>query len=513
MRSILKATAVLGSASILTMLIGLLSAKMFAVLLGPGGYGSLGVLQSLLGLSGMIAGVGVSAGLVRNGARALADGDVRQVAAFRAGAWLLCGFLGGPSAILMILFRVPLSNLVLGTPDQGGAVAITAIGVVFALIAGIQLGILTAHHQVRILARCTVVSTVLGALFSVPMIWWWGSAGIPWAVLASCVASWSCSAYYVQQYQPRPDVQPSRREVLLAAGVLLRFGAPYTASLLVCTGFLIALPVFALHAINAEAAGLYRAAATLAVAYWGVLGASFSQDYYPRVSAVANQKEALCQLINQQHRIVLLLGGPIILGILTLGPYLVPLVFSQQFASSAVLLEWQLLGDVFRLAAWTMAFVVLAHSGSFIYFCLELVGGLTLLILSWMGMRWVGLEGLGLGLVGFPIIYYLVCWGIMRRTIGFQLTKQNVMHFATVIAFAFSICLLRYLGFEKARTPVAFLLTAIVSAYSFHVLWREVGGFRGLRASMFQSETLVPPQPGQRLFLPRLTHLAHPTSE
>ena len=86
MKSILKATVVLSSASIVSILTGLVSAKVSAVLLGPGGLGYMGLLQSLLGLSGMLAGMGVGTGLVRAGARALAGKDERQEAALRGGA-------------------------------------------------------------------------------------------------------------------------------------------------------------------------------------------------------------------------------------------------------------------------------------------------------------------------------------------------------------------------------------------------------------------------------------------
>src|SRR5256885_4249888 len=100
MKSILKATAVLSSASVVSILMGLVSAKVSAVLLGPGGLGYMGLLQSLLGLSGLIAGMGVGTGLVRAGARALAEHDARQEAALRAGAWRLCWGLGGLAFLL-----------------------------------------------------------------------------------------------------------------------------------------------------------------------------------------------------------------------------------------------------------------------------------------------------------------------------------------------------------------------------------------------------------------------------
>src|SRR5207245_9084290 len=113
MNSILRATVILSIGSIVSILFGLASSKVLAVLLGPGGYGYWGLLQSLVGLSALIA-VGIGAGLVREGANALAHEDHMRVASLRIGAWLLLGMLGGLGVVLMGIFRIPLSCWVLG---------------------------------------------------------------------------------------------------------------------------------------------------------------------------------------------------------------------------------------------------------------------------------------------------------------------------------------------------------------------------------------------------------------
>jgi antigen flippase len=404
------------------------------------------------------------------------------VAALRSGAWLLCGILGGTAALVMTVARVPLSRLMLGGPEHGDAVVITAVSLLLLLGGSIQSGILNTHQRVSALALSSILSSVVGTCLSLLIIWRWRTAGVPWAILATCFVPWAVSAYYVHRLQPPSDLRPNRKEAFAAAAGLLRFGAPFTASLLVGAGVLTTLPVIVLHALGAEAAGYYRAASAVAVSYLGFVTASLSQDYYPRVSAVADKKDVLCRLINEQHRLVLLLGGPIILGMLALAPYIVPLIYSRQFSPSVDLLEWQLLGDIFRLAAWTMAFVILGRSGGVIFFGLEAGAGASLLLFSWLGMRWYGLEGLGMGFVGCSIFYYLLNWAIVRRTIGLRWTTQNASLLMTLIACGLVIRLLPELGMERLRTPVALALAALMSGYSLLVLWREAGGSTELLA-------------------------------
>jgi antigen flippase len=480
MKSILKATVVLSSASIVSILTGLVSAKVSAVLLGPGGLGYMGLLQSLLGLSGMLAGMGVGTGLVRAGARALAGKDERQEAALRGGAWLLCWSLGGLAALLMIGLRTPLSRMMLGDARHGGAVVLVGAALLFTLAAGLQISTLNAHHRVSELARVGMLSSVFGVGFSLLIIWVWRARGIAGALLATTIVSWAVSYYYARRRTPVPRVPLTLNEKWVSARGLLRFGGPFTASMLVGAGVQLTLPVFVLHLLGTDNVGFYRAATAVSTNYLGFLIAAMAQDYYPRVSAVGDQTASLGRLINDQYRLVLLLGGPIILGMLALVPYLVPLLYSRQFTPTVALLEWQLIGDIFKFTAWTMSFVILARSGSLTFFCVELVGGASLLIFSWLGMRWSGLEGVGLGFVLCNAIYYLLCWIILRRSTGLRWTRENVLLFLAITIAAFIIRALPYLGWERARTPVALALAALVGLVSLYVIWDQIGGSKGL---------------------------------
>ena len=499
MKSILKATAILSSASAVSIAMGVVSAKILSVLLGPSGMGYMGLLQSVLGLSVMIAGMGVGAGIVRSGAPALQQNDAKAEAALRTGAWILFLLIGGITAMLLILLRASVSRAMLGDVRHEGAVVIITAGVLLTMAAGILSSILNAHHRVSELARLAILNSIFGVACTVLIIWKWQARGIVWAVLAGCLINWAVSFYYARKSTPRPTVQVSGREAWSAARTLLRFGGPYTASMLVGAGTLLVLPILVLHALGTENVGFYRAAAAISVNYLGFLIAAMAQDYYPRVSAVSNNPEQLCRLINEQHRLLLLIAAPIILGMLALVPYLVPLVYSPKFVPATALLEWQLIGDILKFGAWTMSFVILARSGSLVFFLIEFIGGATMLLFSWIGMRWLGLEGLGLGFVGCCTVYYIVCLIILRRDIALRWSKTNLLIFLAAIAFAVVVRVLPYIGLIHLRTPLALILAALAASVSVYVIWGELGGVQAIlkrRSTPTQSgEEAIAPAP------------------
>ncbi len=482
MKSILRATAVLGSSSIVGILVGLVSAKFSAVLLGPNGVGLIGLLQSLVGLSGLIAGMGIGVGLIRAGAFALAEEDYVHFAALRSGAWLIVGVLGTLALAFIYLFRVPISQWILGTPELEGSVALMGVVLVFNLASGLQVSILNAYHRVGVLAKIGILNSVLGTSATLSLIWLWREQGIAPAMIASAAVSWAISYSFLKRNPGIVQRQPTRKAVFDAAWSLLRFGAPYTVSMLVGTGVQMMLSIVVLHSLDTANVGFYRAAVAVSGTYLGFLLSAMAQDYYPRISAVGGQPLVLVDLVNQQHRLVMMLGIPMILGTLALAPYLVPLVYSPQFYPAVDVLEWQLIADILKFSSWTMSFVILAHSGSVVFFLVELIGGVTTLLTSWVGLSLFGLEGIGISFLATYMVYYLVVWGIVRREIPLVWTNENKLMLLAALLAALVIRLLPFLGLQPLRLPVALSLALLAGAGSAYAIWKEVGGLKSVQA-------------------------------
>jgi O-antigen/teichoic acid export membrane protein len=482
MKSILRATTILGSSSIVTILVGLVSAKAWALLLGPSGLGTMGLLQSLVGLAGLVTGMGVGTGLVRMGANALERGDDHHLAALRWAIWLLFWSLGVCAVVVLAIFRVPISVAMLGGPEQSASVVLMGFALLFSLAAGLQTSLLNAYHRVGALAKLAIFNSLLGTAVSLALVWFWREQGIAPAIIAGTTVNYCVSGYFLRREVGAAISRPTRREVAGAAWSLLRFGAPYTASLLVGTGVQLAMPALISHTLGIEGVGFYRAAVAISVNYLGFLLLAMGQDYYPRVSAASDRPAELAHLVNQQHRLVMLLGVPIILGALALAPYLVPLIYSRQFLPTVDILEWQLIGDLFKFSSWTMGFIMLARSRSVAFFFAELSFGLSTLVSSWLGMRWFGLAGLGIGFLTAYVVLYLVNWMIVRREIGLIWTKGNKHMMLVALLAALVIRVLPLAGLEGLRTPVALSFALLAAFGSLYVIWQELGGAQYVRA-------------------------------
>lgn len=472
MKSILRATAILSSSSIASILLSLVSAKVMALYIHPEGYGYYGLLQSFVSVTSLLAGVGMATGIVKLGAASAARDEATRIASLRWASWLIFAVLGALAMVVISVFREGLSQLVLGQHHHGGMILLMGVASLFTVATNIQVGTLNAYHRVGALAKNGILNTFLSSSFSIASVIIWRARGIPVAVLGGAIVTWIVSQTFLNREVGRPLRAPLST-VLQDAKALLRFGGPYMASMFVGTGVQMLLPILVLHLLNPESVGYYRAAAAISVGYLGFLVTAMGQDYYPRVSAAAHEPAQLISLINAQHRLVMVLVVPMILGTLALTPYLVPLIYSAKFHPAVDILEWQLIGDLFKFASWTMSFAVLARCAPSLYFLTECVGGAVTLGTTWFGIKLLGMQGLGISFLVTYVVYYCIVWVVIRREIPLRLSGTNRGLFFAGIVGAMVIRILPATPFSHDRTAVALSLALLAGIFSLMILWRD----------------------------------------
>jgi enterobacterial common antigen flippase len=473
-KSILHAIAVLSVSSSLSMFVGLLTFKVLAVVLGPVGFGFFGLLQNLIALWEMIGSMGIGVALVRSGASALADGNSAELAHLKKAAIALFMVLGGPTAIVLITFREEVGYWMLGGVEYAVCVVLLTAAVLFRICTNFQIGFLNAIHRVSVMARANILESLLVSMIYIVSVYLFEmDAVVPMLIVAAAVSA-LISRHYLLREMP-PCAEPSPVELVKqSAKTLLSIGCPYTASLIVGAGVQLLLPAMVMHVLTPLSVGQYRAAVSISVACSSFLIASISKDYYPRVSAASNNPAMLALIVNYQLSAMLLLGSPIILTGITVAPYAIPLLFSPDFGPAAEVLEWQMIGEIFRLSSWTMSFVILVRCSGTVYFLIELLAGITMFSTSWLCLEFWGLRGLGISFLITYILYNILVLLVVRHDIKLIVTSLNKKILLLTVASAVTIPLTSWTRVSEYKIYIAMSLTAIVTASCICALRRNL---------------------------------------
>jgi PST family polysaccharide transporter len=202
--------------------------------------------------------------------------------------------------------------------------------------------------------------------------------------------------------------------------------------------------------------------------YIGFLLGSMEVDYLPRLTEAIHRHERATKLVNEQTEMMLLIAGPILLGILTISPWLVQMLYSTSFIPAVEILQWQVLGDILKLIGWPMGFIILAKGRGKLFMATQFHWNAIYLLILWLGIESMGIIILG---VGF-FVAYIFQVGLLRivagRLIGFSFQQKNLyIFFSLLLAAGFILIVAR----EKMLTAAIAggFLTLFFATYSF---WR-----------------------------------------
>lgn len=399
-RRILHATSLLGGATAVNLLIGMLRSKLVAVLLGPSGVGLMGMYQSITGLVSTVAGCGLNYSAVRELSEASAATDEDRVReAVRTFRSLSLG-LGLVGTLVMAIFAWPFSMLMFENGTEAVALAWLSLTIGGALVSNYYTVLIQSSQQIAALARMNVLGSLLGSIVSVGCFALWHRQGLVPALLAGTFVQGALAWWYARSARFRASggfAIPDRA----ISGRLLRVG-----SMMVLLGLLSSLVMFTQRLMllrwSGEAdVGVFQSAISLSGMYAGYILGAMGTDFLPRLSAVTSEPETMNRLVNEQTRVALLLGLPGIAGTITFAPLIIPLFYSEQFSSAVPVLQWMAMGVFGRLVSWPLGFVLIAMGRMKAGALADILGhvinlGVTALLFSWFGVVSTGLAAMAM---------------------------------------------------------------------------------------------------------------------
>jgi PST family polysaccharide transporter len=384
LRRVILTTGLFGSSSLGNLAVGMLRVKLCAVLLGPSGIALVGVLGTLAQGSTIVFGLGLRGGGVRELAaspnRTYRDDVRRALTLAHVGLGIL-------AATLLWAFRTEVAILLFGDTEHASLVAWSGVGVLLTLVGTANTAVLQGLRHIRSLALGSTLSTLLGSSLAVAAVYAMGMDGIWLFVLGVPAMSALVSAAILHITAPLPTVRHSMARM----PAILHHVLPLGLVFMVATVLPILAKLWGVSAVYRQVgtidAGLVQVTWTISMQYIGLVMASLASDYYPRLSAAP--QSALTRMVNDQARVSLLIGVPLVIALIALADVVVPLMYSRSFTGSVPLVQWNLIGDLFRIISWPLGFLLLSKRsaatflGTQLLWFLVLIGSFFALLPTW----------------------------------------------------------------------------------------------------------------------------------
>lgn len=434
-KTILRASSIIGGASVINIAAGLVKMKVVAVMLGPAGVGLLGLYQNLVQTAGLVSGLGVA----RSGTRQIAAAGpaavdrVRRALFWGALVQALLGAIGFWLASSWIAARL------IADPARTSEVAWLSLGVGLTVAGGAQGALLNGLRRVGDIARVQAGSGVLSAALGVILLWIWEANGLIALVLVGPMVSFTLGHVYVSRLD-RPAGPPESALVLAREwAATTRLGLAFMVSSLVTMLGFLAARVLVQRELGADGLGQFQAAWAIGMTYLGFVLGAMGTDYYPRLTAsIVNPVEAT-RLVNEQTEVALLLCGPVLVALLGCAPWVFWLLYTPEFGPAVDILRWQILGDILKVMSWPLGFVMLAAGTGKTFILAETLGIAVFVIGVFVGLPLIGVTATGLAFLALYIVYLpLVRW-IGGQLIGFRWSRSVRAQAAMLIGSAVAV--------------------------------------------------------------------------
>lgn len=422
---ILKSTFTIGMSSAVSVGFSIVRMKLLAVLLGPTGVGLFGLYSLVADLAVAVAGMGVQSSGVRQVAESVGSGESARLSRAASVLNAVSLALGIVGALLLAALALPISVLTFGDPLQAWGVALLGVAVFLRLAVGAPIALIQGTRRIGDFARMTIFSAVLNTLVTVPLVFFFGEAGIVPSLIAMALTTYVAALWYRRRIviAAAPAALPElRRE----AGALLRLGSAFMVTALFGTGSAYLIRVLIQQQAGVDAAGLYQAAWTIGALYAGFILQAMGTDFYPRLTALAGDHGRFNRLVNEQARIGILLAGPGLLATMTLAPLVMAVLYTAEFQPAVSLLRWLCLGMLLRVVAWPIGYIILAKAANRMMLWAEGASAVVSVALVWLLLPVLGLDGVGVAFVGLYVWHGVLVYVLVRRLSDFRWSLANL---------------------------------------------------------------------------------------
>nr|WP_242461250.1 O-antigen translocase [Citrobacter freundii] len=414
---IIKAIFLTTISTVVKVLSGVIINKFISLYIGPSGLAVIGQFQNISGIIQTVASAGLTNGVVKY----TSENSYRNT--LWSSALKITIALSTFSAIILVVFSFYLSRYFLNNSNYYYIFILFGFTIFFFSINQLLLAIISGLKRMRFYIVINIIQSIYSLVFTALLIYFLNLDG----ALIAMVTNQSI-VFFILLWLLRNDkdikLECFKEHYDINYGLkLLRFSLMTIVSVLCLPISSLIIRNYIGSHLSWDFAGYWQAINYISTMYLLVITTVLSVYYLPRLSSVFDKK----LLINEITKNSIVLIPLTIIGagfIFLLKDWIVLLLFSKSFESMLVLLKYQLIGDVVKITACLLSYLMLAKAMTKIFIYTEIFSAISLTLLSIYFLDNYGFIGLSYAYLINNIIYFCV---ILFVAIRYFLDEKNFM--------------------------------------------------------------------------------------
>lgn len=459
MRRMLKVTALMSSTTVINIILNTIKVKVMAILIGTSGMGVFSLFQSiynvLLSLGGIVAGGSVVKAVAEtNTSKNHYQLQILQFLLIRMA--LLTGLLSG---LIIYLFSKPIALKIFDDISFQPDIQLMSFVPVIINLSLFWQSWLNGLRQVKKIAKIRLFSSFIITISTIVLLYFFHEDAIIYIILILPVPAFIISRLKSDSLGKPKQIITRKSFIdilnviklgmaLVIVSLIFQFGIFYARSLITEYGGL-------------ASTGIVFASWAISMSYVEIFLSALSVEYYPRLVELKNDLNATNQLINKQINLLLMVIFPVLIGLYILAPFIIPLLYSENFNQASSILRYQLIGDIFKIMSWILGYVLIVHGYIKISLLLQIQWIAVYLLFLLFGFESFGLDITGIAFLASYLLNFILVFIFLSSKIKLKFTQKNTQLISSIIVISVLLVSLHYFSIESLMVTIIQFIIAL----------------------------------------------------
>lgn len=482
-KKMVKSTAIFGGAQIIQMFVAILKVKFIALFQGSEGVGFNAIFQSTIAVITSFSFFGIFQSATRYISHAQESGDKMHLSLihniFNRLA-LIAGILG---FLICVLGSYWISELSFNNDNFRIYFALLSLSILFTSLSNGEMVLLQATKNLNNLAKASIIGAIVGLAAGIPMCYFLGTMGIVLSIISSSLALYLSQLYYSRKIDLVKIDDLKWNQIIEHGAPIVKLGIVLMISNVTITLFTYLTNIYISRFGKIEDVGLFQGASSITNQSIAIIIVVLASDFFPRLSAIYNDKAEVKIIVNEQLELVSLIIAPIIVVLIVFSKMIITILLSKDFLVVAPMLRWMSLSLLARGVWLTMSYVILANGDKKTYFLYDaLIGNGLLFILNIISYKFWGLQGLAISFLVGSVLGSFILYIIVKIKYEFNFSVGFIKTLTVLlIMVVFAYVIITF--FEGwFRFGLSALVIGLIVTFSFVILNKRIGLVQMLKA-------------------------------
>lgn len=401
---LISTTLYSGLITLIKMASGFISTKVVAMFVGAAGVATIGAFGNFLNIVLAFANGAIQTGVVKYTAEYQGDEEKsKQLFSTSFRISILCSM--GVGLVLLILSKW-LSSLIFSTSEYANIVRVLGVTIVFYALNSLLISVLNGKGLIKIFTVVNMVGSLLGLGLTCVLVYFYEIQGALLALILSQTIIFFVSLIIV--YRKKLIVHEINwmwydKKIAKKLG---SYSLMAIVTALTVPVSQIVIRNMVTGQLGVDSAGVWQGMIRISDAYLMIINMALGTYYLPKLSALQEKSDITKELYNGFKLIMPLVVVSCII-IYFMRFFVIKLLYTPDFYVMEGLFLWQLIGDIFKVGAFLLAYLMLAKALTKVYIVTEIVFSLFYVILSYILIPLYGVKGATLAFLFNYLAYFL----------------------------------------------------------------------------------------------------------